>query len=183
MSINKKIIISKEQILEKYLNLDDYFKSVIATLYGEETTLTVKMKCFECKNIVNKEGDNDIKILEEYQNKTGVYIFLDNDNIPVYIGLAGKVGGSHDIKQRLQKQFNCNGTNSTLYKNIEEIENILQNSSVPSESMADKKELILEFAPKLLVIEVGELNINGDVLRAQSLETLLISLFNSKYNK
>ncbi len=118
-----------------------------------------------------------------YKEKTGVYIFLDNDNIPVYVGVAGKVGGDHDIKQRLQKQFNCDNTNATLSINIEEIESILQSIQINCPKKKDKKELILKYASKLLVIEVGDISSADEVQKAQSLEILLIALFNAKYNK
>jgi len=56
--------------------------------------------------------------------------------------------------------------------------NILTNSSKDN-----KKQLILDYAPKLLVINVGDLSCDNDVYTSLALEQVLISLFNSKYNK
>ncbi|MCK5538961.1 MAG: hypothetical protein KAI79_19210 [Bacteroidales bacterium] len=180
MSINQKITISKDEILKKYDNLDTYFRNVIKALYGESNN--VNIQCFNSKDIINLNKKNTIKMLSPYKNKTGVYIFLDDNDIPVYIGVAGKVGGCHSIKNRLQKQFNCDSTNGTLSKNIYDIETLIGNILINSNQI-DKKKLILKYAPKLLVIEVGDLINPDDINISLALEQVLISLFNSKYNK
>jgi len=181
MYINQEIAISKNEIFNKYNNLNTYTKNVINAIYGEEVC-AVDLKCFYSKDIIKINGNNNIKILNKYKGKTGIYIFLDNDNIPVYIGVAGKIDSNHSIQDRLQKQFNCHSSNSTLSLNIFDTEksygNILTNSSKD-----DKKQLILNYTPKLLIINAGDLSCDNDVYTSLALEQVLISLFNSKYNK
>lgn len=60
MSINQEIIITKNKILEKYSNMNTFFKNVILTLYGEDDDFNINMKCFEVKNIINLNENNDL---------------------------------------------------------------------------------------------------------------------------
>ncbi len=181
MSIQEEIIISKDEILSKYQNLSTYVKNVINAIYGEDIS-GIDLKCFYSSTIINTDGKNNMGVLTSYKKKTGVYIFLDNNSMPVYIGVAGKIGGEHSIQKRLQKQFNCHKTNGTLALNIAEIEEAY-GTNIGNTSKKDRKNLILNYAPNLLVICVGELENDDDIRTSLSLEKILISLFNSKYNK
>lgn len=178
MSINSKIEISKDKILNKYNEFDDYFRKVILSLCGDMNE--INLQYFHTNKIVTVCGNN-IKILKNFSNSTGVYIFLDKDNVPVYIGVAGIEGSRQPLQERLRKHFKCR-TDSNLSKNIYEIETIYGNK-LANTSENDKKQLILDYAPKLLIIKVGELGNSVAAKKASSLEILLISLFNSKYNK
>jgi len=133
------------------------------------------------KDIINIKGDNNLEKLNPFKKDIGVYIFLDEDNFPVYIGVAAEKESKHSLRDRLQKQFNCNLSNSTISKNISTIEKIYGNS-IDDETLEKKKLLLLKYAPKLLVIPIGELNEPENISKALELEKLLISLYNSKYN-
>ena len=166
--------------MKEYNNLDNLFKNVIKTLYGQESPMEFKKVL--STNIININGENNLKSLNEFDGSTGVYIFLNKNHIPVYIGVAGKQGSTHSLKDRLQKQFNCHESNATLAKNIVDIESLLQNKSIPNSSVKDRKKLISEYAPTLIIIDMGTLN-NSNVKNSLALEQILISIFNSKYNK
>jgi len=181
VSINEEIIISKDEIFRRYTNLNSYTQDIINKLYGERIN-NIDILNFLSSNIINLDGSNNIQMLNSYQDKTGVYIFLNEENIPVYIGVAGKRNSNHSIKDRLQKQFNCNTSNSTLSKNISDIESLCGNS-LRNVLKQDRKQLILDYAPKLIVINVGNLSCIDDVNKSLALEQILISIFNSKYNK
>lgn len=180
--IKNQIIISKYEILTKYNNLNEKVKAIIEKLYkidnyNEENKLTdsVNIKVFRIDEnfIINLRNNNE---LEVYKNKTGVYIFLKN-NIPVYIGFSGQKDKKQSLYERIvNKQLS---SNDNLVKNIRKIEKYLN----PDVSLSkDRKKLILEYTSSLIVIDCGVKEDNY-VKFAQSLEVILIALFNSKYNK
>jgi hypothetical protein len=185
--LKDRIIISKETILEKYQNLQPFYVSVISVLYGNGDQDSDFRICeFKTSDIV-KEGRNNLRELKVFEGKTGVYIFTDEQHEPVYIGLAGERESSdHSLKERLQKQLNADLSNSTLAKNIGEIEGLLKNDP-NMQNTRDKnglKKLINEYSPKLIVISTGDLNNNEEAReKAQILEKMLIALLRPKYNR
>jgi len=180
------IIISKKIILERYPNLESFHVNVIKVLYGDEDQdSNFGIREFKTSDII-KNDSNNLRGLRDFEGKTGVYISTDENGAPVYIGLAGEgKSGNHSLKERLQKQLNAHLSNSTLAKNIREIEGFLQNDPNMRET-EDKnrlKELIKKYAPKLIVISTGDLNRNEDREKAQRLEKILIALLRPKYNR
>lgn len=117
--IAKNITISKNEILNKYSNLDEKVKAIIEKLYEIEYELTNNMNIREfnlCNDFLkNPKSNNEFN---KYKNKTGVYIFL-KDNIPVYIGFGGS-GTTQDLKKRIENQFSAKDNNysNLVYKII-----------------------------------------------------------------
>ena len=129
-------------------------------------------------------GNNNLRKLDSYSDKSGVYIFLDEDNIPVYIGVAGKIGGMHSIKDRLGVQLKCDLSNATLIKNILSVNVLLQDTKHQENTTNNEfKKLILEFSPRFIVISLGNVTHDSSVKNANVIEQSLIAIFNSKYNK
>ena len=178
--INSNIIISYEEIISKYNKLGSFYVSILKGIYGKEANFSIVP--FKTKKFISLNSYNNLSGLDYYKNKIGVYIFLDKNQVPVYIGVAGEENSTHSLKDRLQKQLNCNKSNSTISKNIAVIETILQNREMNNELNA-LKNLLLEYAPNFLVIEVGSIGDNEAAKKALELEVFLIALFNSKYNK
>lgn len=179
--IANKIIISKDEILNKYSNLDAKVKVIIEKLYeikefNKEYTLliNVNIKAFKVDEsfLDNIKSNNELK---KYENKTGVYIFL-KDNIPVYIGFSGQKDKEQSLYGRIvNKQLS---TNDNLVKKIKKIEKLLNPNLTLLE---DRKKLVLEYTSSLIVIDFGKQETNN-IKFAQALEVILIALFNSKYN-
>jgi hypothetical protein len=182
--IKQNINISYDTIIDNYNKLNCLFLNVIKALYRkayDESLFCVQS--FESKNIINIDAYNTLRELDLYKNKTGIYIFLDENIVPVYIGEAGKQGGKHSLKDRLGVQFKCDPSNATLAKNISTIETLLQNTKVAKNDLQkEMKQLILKYAPTFIVISLGDIT-EDNVKNARAIEQVLIALFNSKYNK
>lgn len=215
--IKNQIIISKNEILAKYSNLDTKIKSVIEKLYEVDTynekndlTDNVNIKLLKITDEFLKNSRNNDK-LKEYENKTGVYIFM-KDGIPLYIGFSGS--RSQDLKKRIENQFSAkdNSNSNLVYKiikveenldyvslknninDIDEINKILQlrkeyfkkpkkkrRGKVKEIDFKRLQNIILKYTSSLIVIDCGEKQ-DDNISFAQTLEVILISLFNSKYN-
>ncbi|MBO4700036.1 hypothetical protein J5690_10620 [bacterium] len=176
VKIKEIISISKEEILEKYQDMDKDFSNIIEKLYAGDYA------SFEMNNII-KEHKNDYSKLKYLKGKTGCYMFLCDDGIPIYIGIGGKEVGGCDLYERITQQ--CGGVSDTganLSKNIQDIDRLF----VKKEK---KKEITPEYSTNkkktfyLIPIVVGDVTEEEDVEKAKALETILIALFHPKYNK
>ena len=187
----KEIIISKENIFKQNPKLPQRYREIIDILYHDFTIQNqnqsdvVKIKFFSLDRIVKVESKNIISELNELKKKVGVYIFINEECEPVYIGLAGKKNGDHSLKDRLQKQLNANLTNSTLAKNIRDMEGLLQNDPkiLNTQKKSDLKKLILIYSTYIIVIITGLLNEDSAIKEAEDLEKILIAILRPKYNK
>jgi hypothetical protein len=189
IKINDNYSIAKDSILAKYKNIDVFFRDCINALYGEGNT-NIEVNCFLSSNIVVKNSKYKLSILNSLKTKTGVYIFLDNESIPVYIGIGGqKVNAKQDLKVRISQELRAYCQNNvttnyskdsgaTLSKNIQNIDTLLTNNQV---SPDDSVETIKSFS--LITIAVGAITDENSVNNSQALETILIALFHPKYNK
>ena len=217
--LEKEIVISKGDILKQYTNLNNNIKSIIEKLYelkefDKEYQLSANLNITAIK-VEDFVKDNKIQNekLAEYENKTGVYIFL-KDNIPVYISFSGS-GNKQGLKERIKKQFSVrdNGysnlvckiisveeklDNEGLKNNIPDIEDISRILKLrkkyykksKNEKFIDKapeidfnklQNIILKYTSSLIVINCGEKELEN-INFAETLEVVLIALFNSKYN-
>lgn len=189
IKITETISISKDEIFAKHSQMNQYFMDCIKALYGESVQ-GVDIKCFQPSNIIKDSGNNNYSILKGLEKRTGCYVFLNNLQIPVYIGIGGKkVNATQNLKDRLSQELRSyckeNATTSyskdsgaTLSKNIQEIDSKIESKNVtPDESI----EMIKSFM--IIVIVVGDINKDSDVLKSRALETILIALFHPKYNK
>lgn len=132
--IAKQIVISEIEILNKYSNLNEKVKFIIEKLYEidkyqEEYKVTNEIKIKTI--LVDKELlEKSKSFSKDYRDKTGVYIFLNNNNIPVYIGFSGK-GKKQDLKKRIENQLSAKDNNcSNLVYNIIKIEEKLDNEGL-----------------------------------------------------
>lgn len=130
--LKNQILISKDEILNKYSNLNEKVKFIIEKLYEidkyqEEYKVANEINI---KTIVNKELLEESKsFLKDYIDKTGVYIFL-KDATPVYIGFGGS-GTTQDLKGRIENQLSARDNNySNLVYNIINIEEKLDNEGL-----------------------------------------------------
>lgn len=183
--LESNINISYNTIIKNY-NLNSDLKKTIKGLYDGIYPTFITSSII----ILGDKSTNYLDSLNDFINKTGVYIFLNNDNVPVYIGVAGEKASKQSLKARLSLQLNGNKSNSTLAKNIKEIEELLNNTDFTyfhSDDELNKtnyKQLILDYAPKFIVIDKGILSHDNDNAKESlSLEKALIAIFNSKYNK
>jgi hypothetical protein len=185
--INENYPVVKEDILGKYQNMDLFFQECIEALYGKENEININ--CFLPRNIIKNKGNNDLSSLGSLEGKTGIYIFLDSESIPVYIGIGGQKVNGQDLKIRLAQELRAyvtknektkyaRDTGATLSKNIQVIDKLLMgNNILPDNSI----ETIKKF--NIIALIVGEINEEENVLKARALETVLISLYGPKYNK
>lgn len=191
--LKNRILISKDEILTKYINLNEKVKFIIEKLYDDSIDehelklFNITIKKIRLSDMIKLNIQNSYKNLEFVQKKTGVYLFLDKDENPVYIGFGGR-GKKQDLKERIKKHFSGNESVSKLITNIKEIENYLNNTNLEN---TEFKNILLDYTPFLIVIDCGNMykdkismEKNEDNVKfAQALEVILISLFNSKYNK
>lgn len=191
--LKNRILISKDEILTKYINLNEKVKFIIEKLYDDSIDehelklFNITIKKIRLSDMIKLNIQNSYKNLEFVQKKTGVYLFLDKDENPVYIGFGGR-GKKEDLKERIKKHFSGNESVSKLITNIKEIENYLNNTNLEN---TEFKNILLDYTPFLIVIDCGDMYKNkismekneDNVKFAQALEVILIALFNSKYNK
>jgi len=182
----RKVTISKKSILDAHPSLPKVYKNIINILYTEILQNQDQVKVFEVDKLIKKNGRNDLSPLNEVKDKVGVYIFINKNCEPVYVGLAGESSNSkHSLKGRLQKQLNADLSNSTLAKNIRDIEGLLQNNQEILKIRDRKrlKELICKYTAYIIAIITGELQDDNAIEDAKSLEKVLIALLRPKYNK
>lgn len=191
--LKNRILISKDEILTKYINLNEKVKFIIEKLYDDSIDehelklFNITIKKIRLSDMIKLNIQNSYKNLEFVKKKTGVYLFLDKDENPVYIGFGGR-GKKEDLKERIKKHFSGNESVSKLITNIKEIENYLNNTNLED---TEFKNILLDYTPFLIVIDCGDMYKNkismekneDNVKFAQALEVILIALFNSKYNK
>ena len=110
--IKECIIISKEIIFNRYPGLQDFYKNVIKAIYDEENQGNgFEIYDFEINKIIinnNNKSRNNLQLLNDINERTGVYIFTDKDKEPVYIGLAGK--GNNSEQDRKSTRLNSSHT-------------------------------------------------------------------------
>jgi len=124
-----------------------------------------------------KEDRNDLKEIEKFEKMGGIYIFKKAGKI-VYIGKAGL---SHGLKDRIQKQLNCNPSNANLAKNINEKKNCNCDEKIENKTIFDTnclKECLKSNTDTLIIIPIEE-----DDKTISLLETILIYQYNPIYNK
>ena len=131
----------------------------------------------EIKTLIG-EDNNNLERINKFEKIGGIYIFEKAGEI-VYIG---KAGHSHGLKDRIQKQLNCNPSNSNLAKNINEEEKCNCNKEEDNNKTTfDKKclkECLKSHTDKIIIIPI-----EGDDRTISLLETILIYQYNPKYNK
>ncbi|MDD5053507.1 MAG: hypothetical protein PHO27_12300 [Sulfuricurvum sp.] len=157
------------EIIYDYQNIDNFLKDTVPRLLDQKSPNSFKV--FDLNSTININGSNKLKPLHEFKNCCGVYMFLSEDNEPVYVGFGGE--RNQDLFERIAyKQFR----GDTLVKNIKEIETSFNKDM-------SVKQILITYTPKLLVIPVGKLNEKLSIKKAKILETVLIALLNCKYNK
>ena len=191
IKINENISISKEQIQTNYQQMDIFFKNGISALYGDNVEENFEVNCFLPCNIIKESGKNSYKCFNTLKNKSGVYLFLNNNTEPVYIGIGGEKLNGQDLERRLIQEVNvyvkkdsnfktkyAKNSGATLSKNIQDIDSILENNEVTPDNSIERIKLF-----SILTLSVGKINDKNSVLKSRSFETILIALFKPKYNK
>jgi len=181
-----EISITKDKIIGEYKNMDSFYINCIEGLYGKYNK---NINFYNLSKIIKQNADNDLTDLKKLNSKTGVYLFVNKTNEPVYIGIGGEKVNSQDLKTRIGQEFRAytkkgevskysKDSGATLSKNIREIDNLLENKKNSPDNSIEK---IKSFS--LITITVGEVKTKKDVLKSRALETILIALFHPKYNK
>lgn len=213
--IKDQIIISKDTILGRYNNLDTKTRCIIEKLYEiSEFDKEYKLEDFDIK-IKKIKIDQKIKNINKNYNeldfakkRVGVYIFLNEENIPVYIGFGGR-GNSNDLRDRILNQFSArdNGYSNLVEKiikvekkvyinlknKISDIDDLIKKLEERKKAIKENQEIIpeidfsrlqdvlLSYTSSLIIINCGGKE-EENIKFAQALEMILIALFNSKYN-
>jgi len=157
-------------------------------LYGIKNENENKINCFSPSALINRSRYK-LAILNPLKDKTGIYIFLDSEFVPVYIGIGGQKTNGQNLKIRLGQELRAHvkkgqsteyskDSGATLSKNIQEIDKLLTQEDISADTSI---ETIKGF--KIITLAVGDIDCEKDVLNARALETVLISLFHPKYNK
>lgn len=141
-----------KKCIKENINIDNFVKKEI-----------------EVKSLI-KEDKNVLKEIKKFEKIGGIYIFKKENEI-VYIGKAGR---SHGLKDRIQKQLNCNPSNANLAKNINEKENC----NCDDFDTNCLKECLKSNTDTLIIIPIEE-----DDKTISLLETILIYQYNPIYNK
>lgn len=160
-------IISKEEILNSYSEMDVFYKNIIESLYTGKINNKLTIKQISVKDYQKSKSS-----LSSWDSNAGIYIFMEN-RFPVYIGKAG-TGASekHTYLKRINQEINHK--NQTLPKKVMKVDNLLENNNI---SINDAIVKIKQF--NLIFIKTGN---KGDLLKAAALEAVLIALFHPKYN-
>ena len=174
--------IMKQDVIDKIESVCERSKSIINSLYSKYNDLLVCECCCIRDIIENNKAKNTRKrfpMLQGVSKATGVYLFINSERVPVYIGVGG-VGKSDDLAVRVRnecKLYPNEDSGATLSKNIKE------NSRLLCNELSDEqiKSMICSF--KVVVINVGEMNEPESQKFANYLESLLILLFKPLYNK
>ena len=145
-----------KKCIKENINIDNFVKKEI-----------------EVKSLI-KEDKNVLKEIKKFEKIGGIYIFKKENEI-VYIGKAGR---SHGLKDRIQKQLNCNPSNANLAKNINEKENCNCDDFDTSCLKECLKECLKSNTDTLIIIPIEE-----DDKTISLLETILIYQYNPIYNK
>ncbi len=151
------------------LEMDDLIKLFLEIVKNALHTIIINYDKIGITELLNLNGENDLTRLKNYVNKPGVYIFLDKNDKVVYVG---KALSSHGLKDRLQKQLNCDPSNANLANNIRRKENYIC-------AETDKqclKRCLHHYTSSIMVCETRN---DRD---ASLLECLLIYSLQPKYN-
>lgn len=176
------IRIEKQKVLTTILHLCERTKHIVHSLYtGDGEFLTVK--CSVVRELIesNQKGKkhNPFNMLSGVRGATGVYLFIDNDGVPVYIGKGG-TGKKDDLAIRVRNEckiFPCEDTGATLSKNIKGQHKLL------NQELGDSKVACMIRELEVTVINVGKMTDSDSQSFAAYLESLLLLLFKPKYNK
>ena len=85
--MRNEIKISQLDIDNKYNNIDSFFRSWIDALYSNSLNDKEIIELEVSEVMLNSK--NDYTSIKKSKNKTGIYIFLDQDGYPKYIGKGG----------------------------------------------------------------------------------------------
>lgn len=94
--IKKQILISKDEIRNKHNYFDLRVKNIIEKMYDDSIDehelklFNIRIKKIKLSDMINLDIQNSYKSLEFAKKKTGVYLFLDKDENPVYISFSGR---------------------------------------------------------------------------------------------
>ncbi len=169
------IEIKKDDVLNKF---SGKIRAVFSILYNlKDDGIIEKHNLRKCSFTLSTFYDKKVKKLD---NKTGIYVILDN-NVPLYVGIGGRiVNGEQSLYQRLsQHSINKDGSipldNASKFYKFKEIDTLLG-------VKIDKK--YEQWYSKLDVIgvSIGDIDNDTDVEFAKSVEKILIATLRPKYN-
>jgi hypothetical protein len=183
--LNNKFVVDINSLLSEYTQLDSFFRSAIIKIFSEEND-TVDINVSE---MINDNGTNHLKMIDNLNEKVGLYFFIGDDNKIKYIGKGGTSRSSakdaKGLRYRISQEIcEYKGNNqNTLSKNIIDIDSVLLNKN-----MSSSESINVIKAMKLRVFDAGyrieNEKVNIDLIeRVESLEMILISLLPSRYNK
>lgn len=171
---------NKNTVIKLVENLADDVKSIIVNLYSDKSeycTFPVSdiRKSLELNKKVIKHNRYDF--LDDTKSKTGVYIFINSESVPVYIGKGG-VGEKDDLKRRIINECKLNpeeDSGAIPSKNIKKHFLLLNMPKTESEIIA-----ILN-SWKVICIPIGD-KVENNKAMATYLESLLILIYKPKFN-
>lgn len=181
-------IIRLQTILTEYDALSEYFKSAIKAIFNGESDL-FEVIDVKANTLITDDNRNNLARLSACKEKTGIYVFLNREDQPLYVGKGGTSrnndGNAKDLSYRISQElrgYNGNSQN-TLSKNIMDVDSILYDKQITMEDSINK---IKNMKIRILVtgsrLENGTVNIDM-IKKVEALETILIALLPAIYNK
>lgn len=186
--INEKIEIkiTKENVIFQANKLCKKTRKIIESLYS-----SVECNCvYDCSKIrkiieknkvkkANRQKCERYELLANIAGATGVYIFLDTNKIPIYIGKGG-IGKQDDLATRVRNEckiYPVEDSGATLSKNIKLEKKLLGITLSYEETVQIINGL------RVISIKVGKMIHAKNQRYASYLESLLIMLFNPRLNR
>lgn len=134
--LKKETVINIDLLLEKYEQLDVFFRSAMTDIFADQDDISVS-------ELINDNGNNDLTLIDYLTGKVGVYLFIGEDNEIKYIGKGGTSlqnnKNTKDLRYRISQEL-CEyikNNQNTLSKNIINIDSILLNKTVTSKESVE----------------------------------------------
>lgn len=180
--LKRETTINVDLLLKKYDQLDDFFRLAMTVICTNQDDINVL-------DLINNDSNNNLTLIDNLNDKVGVYLFIGEDDEIKYIGKGGtslkNKKNTKDLRFRISQELGeyTKNAHNTLSKNIIDIDSILLNKTVTSKDSIDTIKKM-----KLRVYCAGDRVINNEVnvdliKKVEALEMVLISLLSSKYNK
>lgn len=158
----------------------DEAKTIIEKLYSN-THDYIKVPVLQIREALKqnrlKKSNSRYNFLDTTKNKTGVYIFTNSSDIPVYIGKGG-TGSSDDLKRRIRNECKINPSEDT---GARPSYNIRQHYSVLGIEKTDDEIIQILSSWNVICIPLCNQNENRNSI-TEYIESLLILLYKPRFN-
>lgn len=181
--------IKKNDIIAKITLVNEKAKAIVECLYDYNSEYLAYFHDYnasEIREIIEENRANKTRnifpMLQPLKGETGVYLFFNSENIPIYVGVGG-IGKNDDLYVRVRNECKIHSesysedTGATLSINIKKELELLNQYKDDNQI----KSLINSF--RIIAINLGKMNVSSNQDFANYLESLLIILFRPQYNR